>query len=165
MIFYLVLPFFALVLLVLQTTILNLFFLGKMGLEVSLIVVVYAGFYLGALRGGILAFILGFFLDCISGSITGVFTFFYVFVFFLSRLVSYRVYAEGVFFIMGFTFVCALLEGSFIILLYRMIHGVDIFANVFKLFLPQALVTAVLSPAIFTMLSYLEGKVNGGESN
>ena len=165
MIFYLVLPFFALVLLVLQTTIFNLFFLGKMGLEVSLIVVVYASFYLSTVRGGILAFILGFFLDCISGSITGVFTFFYVAIFFASRMISYRVYAEGVLFIMSFTFVCALLEGVFVVMLYKAIYGIEAFTSILNVYLPQALVTAVLSPAIFTMLSYLEGKVNGGESN
>lgn len=165
MIFYLVLPLFALVLLVLQTTILNLFFLGKMGLEVSLIVVIYAGFYLEVIKGGLLAFILGFFLDCINGSVTGVFTFFYVSVFFASRMISFKVYAEGVFFIMLFTFICALSEGLFILFLYKMIYNIDIFTNVFKVFLPQALVAAVLSPAVFTMLGFFERIADGGESN
>lgn len=165
MIFYLVLPLFALVLLVLQTTILNLFFLGKMGLEVSLIVVIYAGFYLDVIKGGILAFILGFFLDCIIGSVTGVFTFIYVCVFFISRIISFKVYAEGVFFIMIFTFTCALSEGFFILFLYKMIYGLDIFSNIFKIILPQALVAAVLSPAVFTLLGFFERMAYGGESN
>ncbi len=134
MIFYLILPLFSLILIVLQTTILNFFFLGKMGLEVSLIAVVYAGFYLGITKGGILAFVLGFFLDCIGGSITGLYTFFYVVVFFVSRIVSFRVYAEGVFFIMAFTFVCGIAEGILIILLYQVIYGIDIFLNMFKTF-------------------------------
>jgi rod shape-determining protein MreD len=165
MIFYLILPLFSLILIVLQTTILNFFFLGKMGLEVSLIAVVYAGFYLGITKGGILAFVLGFFLDCIGGSITGLYTFFYVVVFFVSRIVSFRVYAEGVFFIMAFTFVCGIAEGILIILLYQVIYGIDIFLNMFKTFLPQALVAGVLSPAIFTLLNFLERMVHVGESN
>ncbi|MFB3926438.1 MAG: hypothetical protein ACE14T_10330 [Syntrophales bacterium] len=149
MIFYLLLPVFSLILLVLQTTILDLFFLGKMGLEISLVVVIYAGFHLNASRGGILAFVMGFLLDCITGSITGLFTFFYVVVFFSSKIVSFRVYAEGLFFIMFFTLVCALSEGVFIMLLYRLIYGVDISTSLFRLFIPQALVAGVLSPALF----------------
>ncbi len=165
MIAWLLLPLFALVLVVLQTTILDLFFLKKMGLELSLIIVIYAGFYLGAIRGGFLALILGFFLDCISGTITGVFTFFYAVVFFVSRMISFRVYAEGVFFIMAFTFICALGEGLFITALYKLIFNIDIFTNLFNVFLPQALVAGVLSPAIFTLLSTFERVLYGGESN
>ncbi len=165
MIYYLSLPLFALLLLVFQTTFLNLFFMGKIGLEISLIVVIYAGFYLDEIKGGILAFILGFFLDCISGSAAGIFTFFYVGIFFISKLISFRVYAESEIFIMSFTFFCALLEGLFIILLYKIGFGLNILSDVIKTFLPQALIAGVLSPAVFTMLNLLERKGYGGESN
>jgi rod shape-determining protein MreD len=165
MIYYLFLPIFALLLLVFQTTFLNLFFMGKIGLEISLIVVIYAGFYLDEIKGGILAIILGFFLDCISGSAAGIFTFFYVGIFFISKIISFRVYAESEAFIMIFTFFCALLEGLFIVLLYKIGFGLNIFADVIKTFLPQALIAGVLRPAVFTMLNLLERKGYGGESN
>ena len=165
MIFYLVLPLLALIVTIFQTTILNLFFLGKMGLEISLILVIYAGFYLNSTKGGILAFVFGFVLDCISGSVTGLFTFYYVLVFFISRMISFRVYSEGVLFIMVFTFFSALSEGLFIIFLYKFVYGLNIFSKTFNLFVLQALMAGVLSPAVFTILNYFERIVYGGESN
>ena len=165
MIYYFVLPLFALILIVLQTTVLNLFFLGKMSLEVSLIAVIYAGFYLDSLKGGFLAFVFGFILDCLSGSVTGFFTFFYVSIFFVSHVISFRVYSEGVFFIMTFAFCCGFAEGLFIIFLYKVVYGLNIFVNMFDIFLPQALVAGVLSPVIFTMLNFFGRIVNAGEPN
>jgi cell shape-determining protein MreD len=78
MAYYIVIPFFALLLVVLQRTLLDLVFGGRIGIEVSLILVVWAGFHLDMLRGGVLAFVLGFLLDCLSGTILGLTTFVYV---------------------------------------------------------------------------------------
>ena len=77
----------------------------------------------------------------------------------------FRVYAEGVFFIMAFTFVCGIAEGILIILLYQVIYGIDIFLNMFKTFLPRRLWQGYSSPAIFTLLNFLERMVHVGESN
>jgi len=156
-IFYLLLPFFALTLLVLQTTVLSLFFLGKMGLEISLLIVIYAGFRMDPLRGGMLAFVLGFFLDCITGSVTGLLTFYYVAVFFVSRTVSFKVYAERYLFIVAFAFLCAFSEGLFIVLIYQVFYGVDVFPAIYKIFLIQALVLGLVSPLLFEGLGRLEG--------
>lgn len=164
MIYYLFLPVFSLLLIVFQTTVLDLFFMGKIGLEISLVLVVYAGFYLDIIKGGAMSFILGFFLDCVTSSITGLFTSIYVVIFFLSRAVSLRVYMEGLTFIMCFTFTCAFSEGIAIILIYKFFLGVDMFHDVLRVFLPQALVTGVLSPALFTIFSRFEVLLNGGEA-
>jgi len=51
MIYYLLLPVLLLLLVIVQITILELFSLGWVGMELSLIVVIYAGFHLDALRG------------------------------------------------------------------------------------------------------------------
>ena len=77
MIFYIVLPFLSLLLIVIQTMIADIFFFGKIGVELSLILVIYAGFRLDIMKGGILSFILGFFRDCINCSISGPYTFLY----------------------------------------------------------------------------------------
>ena len=45
MIYYLLLPVFSLFLLTIQITIFDILFFGKAGLEISLILVIYAGFY------------------------------------------------------------------------------------------------------------------------
>jgi rod shape-determining protein MreD len=164
MIFYLLLPLFSLILLVLQTTVLSLFFMGKMGLEISLIIVIYAGFRMDALKGGVLAFILGFFLDCLTGSVTGLLTFYYVAIFFISRTVSFKVYAERYLFIMAFAFLCAFSEGLFVALIYQVFYGVDVFPGIYRIFLVQALTLSLISPLLFILLGRLEGVVDVRES-
>jgi len=163
-IYYFVLPVFSLVLIVFQTTVLDLFFLCKIEFELSLILVVYAGFHLDIMKGGVLSFILGFFLDCITGSMTGLFTFIYVLIFSISRIVSSRVYLEGIAFIMGFTFICVFSEGIITVLVYKLICGVDMYSDVLRVFFPQALVASVLSPALFSIFERLEVLLNVGET-
>lgn len=164
MIYYLFLPVFSLLLVIFQTTILDLFFMGRIGLELSLALVVYAGFYMDITKGGILSFLLGFFLDCITGSASGLYAFVYVMIFLLCRVVSMRVYIGGFIFIMGFTFICAFSEGLAIILIYKFFFGVDMFYDVSRVFLPQALVIGVLSPALFTIFGRFEVLLDGREA-
>jgi rod shape-determining protein MreD len=161
--YYLLLPVISLVLLVFQTHVLNLLFLEKMGLEISLVLVIYAGFRFSVLRGGLLAFTSGFILDCLTGSMTGLFTLYYVAVFFISRALSFKVYAEKKLFIMAFTFFCAFSEVIFIAIIYRIFYDLHVFANIYGIFLIQALVIGLLSPALFTLCGRLEGWFNVGE--
>lgn len=157
MIYYLLMPIFSLFLIVFQSTVLDIFFLGKIRVELSLIVVLYAGFYMNMIKGGLLSFVLGFFLDCAASSVVpGLFIFLYMAIFFASKYISYRVYPEGLTFIMVFAFVCALSEGIFIFLLYKFIFGVNIFYDVINMYVPQSLVIAVLCPACFTLFYRLE---------
>ncbi len=69
--FYLVLLPLALLLVLFQKSILYLFFFGRVDVEISLILVIYAGFRLGVLRGALLSFVVGFFMDCMTGSVSG----------------------------------------------------------------------------------------------
>jgi rod shape-determining protein MreD len=164
MAYYIVLPFFATLLIVLQRTLLDLLFGGRIGVEVSLVLVIYAGFHLDMVKGGVLAFLLGFLLDCVSGTIMGLYTFIYVMVFILSFLLSPRIYGERMLFIMGYTFVCALLEGLVIFAVYWFIYGTDVSPGLLRTYLPQALVAGVLSPALFTLFNHLEAFVHAGEA-
>jgi rod shape-determining protein MreD len=164
MVYYIVLPFFATLLIVLQRTLLDLLFGGRIGVEVSLVLVIYAGFHLDMVRGGVLAFLMGFLLDCVSGTIMGLYTFIYVMVFILSFLLSPRIYGERMLFIMGYTFVCALLEGLVIFAVYWFIYGTDVSPGLLRTYFPQALVAGVLSPALFTLFHHLEAFVHAGEA-
>jgi len=92
MIYYLLMPVFALWLLVFQTTVLVLFVFGKIKLEISLLLVIYAGFHLDLIKGGILALVLGAFLDCMTSLIPGFHVIFYMLIFIISKSISYRVY-------------------------------------------------------------------------
>jgi hypothetical protein len=164
MIYYLLMPVFSIVLLAFQTTLFDLLFLGKIGVEVSLVLVVYAGFSLDIAKGGILSFILGFFLDCITSVVPGLFVFIYLLIFFISKIVSFKVYAEGILFIMGFTFLCALIEGVIIVTLYKTLYGINIFRDLSSIFLPQSLVVGIISPALFSLFYRLEVLLNAGET-
>ena len=164
MAYYIVLPFFTILLVVLQRTLLDLLFGGRIGVEVSLILVIYAGFLLDMVRGGVLAFLTGFLLDCVSGTITGLYTFTYVLIFLLSYLLSPRIYGERMLFIMGYAFMCVLLEGLFIFAVYWSVYGTDVSQGLLRTYLPQALVAGVLSPALFTLFNRLEATVHAGEA-
>lgn len=164
MIYYLLLPIFSIVLLALQTSLFDLLFLGKIGVEVSLVLVVYAGFSLDIAKGGILSFVLGFFLDCITSVVPGLFVFIYLFVFFISKIASFRIYAGGILFIMGFTFLCALTEGVIIVAVYKTLYEINIFHDISSVFLPQSLVVGIISPALFSLFNRLEVFINAGET-
>jgi rod shape-determining protein MreD len=156
MIYYLILPVLLLLLVIVQITILDLFSLGWIGMEISLIVVIYAGFHFDALRGGILSLILGFFLDCLTSSIFGLYMFLYVLIFYLSMIVSAKVYAGKPALIASFTGLCTLLEGLVIVLLYRFVFGADILYAILKIFIPQAVVVGILSPLFFSLFQRFE---------
>ena len=156
MIYYLLLPVLLLLLVIVQITILELFSLGWIGMELSLIVVIYAGFHLDAFRGGILSLLLGFFMDCLTSAIFGLYMFLYILIFSLSMIVEGKVYAGKPALIASFTGFCMLLEGLVIILLYRFVFGADILYAIPKVFLPQAVVMGLLSPLLFRLLHRFE---------
>jgi rod shape-determining protein MreD len=156
MIYYLLLPVLLLLLVIVQITILELFSLGLIGMELSLIVVIYAGFHLDALRGGILSLLLGFFMDCLTSGIFGLYMFLYTLIFCLSMIVEGKVYAGKPVLIASFTGFCMLLEGLLIVLLYRFVFGANILYAILKIFIPQAVVLGILSPLIFGLLQRFE---------
>ncbi|MEN6466251.1 MAG: rod shape-determining protein MreD [Syntrophaceae bacterium] len=163
MIYYVVMPIFSLLLLIFQVSFLDLMFFGKIGIEISLIVVIYAGFHLSIARGGSLAFVMGFIFDCITGSITGFHTFFYVLVFLAARLTSRRVYSEGTFFIVLFALAACLAQGVFLSLIYSFIYNVENFMKIMWIFIIQSIIAGFLSPAVFLLLDKMESVFYVGE--
>ena len=156
MIYYLLLPMLLLLLVIFQITILELFSFGWIGIELSLIVVIYLGFHLDTLRGGLLSLLLGFFLDCLTSAIFGLYMFLYVLIFYLSNHVGGKIYAGKPAMIASFTALCTLLEGLVIVLFYRSVFGADILDAIPKIFVPQAVVVGCLSPLCFILLQRFE---------
>ena len=163
MLFYLLAPVAAFLTIVLQKTLLDLVFVGKIGMQVSLILVVFAAFRLEPLKAGFFTFVTGFLFDCLSGSVVGVYTFYYVLVHLMSSLVAGRMYGEHMVFVMIFTFFCVMLEGFYVVALYRSVFDVDMSYNLYRVFFPQALVAGVLSPALFWGLQSVEAWVYAGD--
>lgn len=147
-----------------QITILDLFTLGRVGIEISLVIVTYAGFHLGTFRGGLLALMLGFFLDCLTSAIFGLYTFLYILIFYLSVIVAGKVYGEKPALIASFTALCTLLEGLVIVLLYRFLLSADILYTIPKVFIPQAIVMGFLSPLIFRLFHSFEVFLNAEDT-
>ena len=156
MIYYLFLPLLLLFLVIIQITILDIFALRWIDMEISLIVVIYSGFHLDAVRGSLLSLVLGFFLDCLTSAIFGLYTFLYIVIFYFSMIVAGKVYSEKPVFIASFTGLCALLEGLAIVLLYRFFFGADIFYAIPRIFIPQAVVLGLLSPLFFRFFQRFE---------
>jgi hypothetical protein len=161
-IYYLLLPLFSFFLIVFQTTIPGILFFEKITIELSLILVIYAGFHLGALKGGLICLFMGFMQDCLTGTVSGFFVLLYMLIFTASLLVSLRVYAARVSFIMGFTLICALLEGLMIAALYLFINRLNVLPEVMRVVVPQALLLAVLSPALFNLFHRIEVTLSNG---
>ena len=163
MIYYLLMPVFSLLLIMFQTTVLDILFLGKIRLEISLILVVYAGLHMDVVKGGVLSFVMGFLLDCMTSLIPGLFTFIYMVIFLVSKSVSCRFYPENITFVILFTFICTFSEGIIIFLIYQFMFGVNILNNILNTYLLQSLAIAVLAPVCFTLFYRLEALLNEGK--
>lgn len=164
MIAYLALPLFSLLVIIVQKTLPEILFFHKVGVEISLVLVVYAGFHFSAIRGGLLAFFTGFLLDCLSGSVMGFFTTVYVLLYFFAYLVSRRVDTRRTFIIVVFTGLCVVFEGALIMLLYRYIYEAG---DIFPLLGMTALQAAVLgaaSPLLFNVFNQFEVLVINGSA-
>jgi len=157
MILYLFLPLFLLLLIILQNTVSEILFFGVVGMEISLILVIYVGFRLDVFKGGMISFLLGFFLDCFTGSFSGFYALIYVCVFLVSMSASLRITLEKAPLIMLFTLMCALLEGIMITILYPLIYNIDIISiPALTAYLPQTLIVVLVSPVFFQIFRRIE---------
>ena len=161
---YLGLLFFGMILIGLQTMIANLFFSGKLVVEISLLMVLFAGFNLPWVRGGIFCFVTGFWLDCFMGSVSGLFALIYLAFFLLAKFVSPRVYKEKIFFIMIFVSFCSLAEGMLVILFYRLAFDLDKLRHLGDVFLPQAIIVGLLAPSVFSLFQRLKVFAHAGNT-
>jgi rod shape-determining protein MreD len=157
MIYYLLLPFAAVLLVVLQGTLADILFSGLLTLELTLIVVIYAGFHLDLWKGMTLAFVMGLVVDGLSGSVLGLFTLIYLLIFLLSLFVSSRMASEKLYLIAAFSLICSLVESWALVLLYGFVFEFDMFSKIFPVFVPQAVLVSVLSVCFFYAMRKVEG--------
>lgn len=163
MIYYLLVPVLSLLLVVLQASIADILFSGRLVLEVSLIALIYAGFRLDLMKGLALALILGFVYDCLSGSVLGLFTFIYVVIFLGSFFISIMFATEKLYFIALFSFICSFLEGFLVILFYNLAYGLDIVKVTPLMWFSRAVITSLLTVLFFYILHRAEGFLDGNE--
>lgn len=164
MTYYLLLPVVLLLLVITQITLLDLLTLGWVGMEISLVVVIYCGFHLGAFRGSIISVMLGFFMDCLASGFFGLYMFLYILIFYLTLFAAQMVYSEKPFLLAVFTGLCTLLEGLLIVLIYRLLSGGDILYVIPKIFIPKAILLGLLSPFLFHLFHRIEVLLHAEES-
>ncbi len=156
MVYYLLLPFLSILLIVLQNTVADIIFSGTMILELSIIMLVYAGFRFDLVKGSISAFVLGFVFDCISGSVLGLFALIYVLIFLFSFFVSAMLMTEKMFLIALFTFFCVVVEEFIVVMFYKLFYGFDMLPNVPAAFWLQAFIVGLLAPVFFYLMRRVE---------
>lgn len=164
MIYYLILPVFSLLLLTVQIGVFDALFFGKIAPEISLILVVYAGFFMNIVRGGVLSVLLGFCMDSVIGVEPGFFLLSYALIFLICKGVAFKVYVGGRIFALGFTFLCALFEKLLVVLLYRVLYGMNVLGDIITTSFIQAAVTALFTPVFFALFLRLEAWLHVWES-
>jgi rod shape-determining protein MreD len=156
MIYYFGFPFFLLFLIVLQNIVSDILFFGIVEVELSMILVLYAGFHLDVIRGGLLSIVAGFLLDCASGSVSGLHTVTYLSLFLVSMAASTRLSLDKPSLVMVFTLIMALFKNMIITVLYALIYGVDPSINMLRFYIPQILIVVLISPLFFHIFSSIE---------
>jgi len=156
MVYYLLLPFFSILLVVLQTALTDILFSGRFVVEISVIVIIYAGFRLSLIKGALLAFTLGFVFDCIAGYDIGLFTSIYLLIFLFAFFASEKIVIEKNHVIAVLAFFCFTLETFIVAMFYKLIYGFDMLSNLSIYLFLQALIVSLLSPVFFKIISQIE---------
>lgn len=149
MTFYLLLPWSLLMLVVFQHAVLGTIFFHSIAVEISLVLVIYAGLRMAALKGSILSLILGLMMDCITGVSSGFYALIYTSIFLMVYLVSLQVYAKSTIFVVLFTLCCGFVEGVWLLVLNQIIYGTNIISDLILYFLPQLVIVSLISPFLF----------------
>ena len=152
MLYYLSLSILSILLIVLQSTISDMVFSNFFVFEMSLVVVIYAGFHLDLIKGTILAFFLGFVLDCIGGSVLGLFAFIYIIVFWCSFFISDLLDTEKIHVIVFFSFFCAFLKEIILNVFYYLAFDIKLLPNIYFIIFMQALVIGLVAPMFFYLM-------------
>ncbi len=156
MMYYVLLPFMAVVLVVAQSKLAEILFSGLVTLEISLIVVIYAGFRLDLWKGEALSFVMGLAMDCLSGPVLGLFTLLYVSIFLLAWFASSQIDSERLYLIAGFSLICAMAESLVLVLIYQFVFEFDMVGKILPVLAPQTLLVSVLSVCFFYAMRRVE---------
>lgn len=161
MIRYFFLPVLALLVVLVQETILFSLTFDALRINLTLLLAVYGGFFLEEKEGLVLSFTLGMLLDGLLSVIPGVYVFCYVFVFFLARWMSGRVNPAKIWPLALFAFLVSFVEFIFLSVLYGLFFEKDLSGEFFRIYLPQAAVACIICPVVFPLFDRIAGMSRG----
>lgn len=152
MLYYILLLILSILLIVLQSTITDVIFSNCFIFEMSIVVVIYAGFHLDLIKGTVLAFILGLLVDCVGGSVLGLYAFVYSIAFWFSFFISDLLDTEKIHVVIFFSFFCALLKEIILNIFYYLAFNINLFLNTYYIIFTQALVISLIAPLLFYLM-------------
>ncbi len=164
MICYFIVPLGVLALVGFQVTFFDILFIGALRVELSLVLVIFAGFRVSIPKGGLLAFALGFCLDALVGTIPYFYLTMYMLMFAIAKILSLRMYAEHNIVIMLVTALASLCEGGLMVLVFRYFYESDMGLGVVWPILVQALILGGISPLLFSIFDRIERLLSANES-
>jgi len=140
--------------LLLQTTVLPLAAVGRATPDLLLIICVYLGLHQHTVGGAVGAFVLGYLQDTFSGSVAGLNAFGMCLVFTVVYLTSRRLWVDNAVSKVAVVFLASLLKTAAILALVALFMSVDgLGRTIVSYLLAEAVLAAVLSPAIFAVLA------------
>ena len=149
--------FIGFIYLIINTALLSFFIPPLVIPDILVILVFYLGIYRPSWKGALASFILGYFADVFSGGTIGISSFSLTLIFFIVYLMSKKI--DFTLPLVRILWVCiAVILNAFLIYgILRMIGPRrEILFSFFKLILPNALITGMVSPIFFYMMERLE---------
>jgi rod shape-determining protein MreD len=147
-------------LVVAQKTIADILTFHRLTVEISLLFVLYAGFYMGIFRGITLTLLTGFLVSTLTGTVSGLYMFSYMTLFCLTSLVSARVCIEQPHLIMIFTFCLAMLEGAMLMIISRYFLGAPLAYPLLQTIIPNVFILSLISPLVFQGFRKFEAMIH-----
>ena len=148
---------FAVTALLLQTTVLPLASIDRATPDLLLIMCVYLGIHQHTVGGAIGAFFLGYLQDAFSSSMLGLNAFGMSLVFTIVYLTSRRLWVDNAISKIVVVFLASVLKTLAILALVALFTSVEGSSNnALRYLLVEAMLAAILSPAIFAVLAHTE---------
>src|ERR1035437_4694562 len=145
---------FAIAALLLQTTLLPLASIGRATPDLLLIMCGYLGLHQHTMGGAVRAFFLGYLQDTFSGSVLGLNAFGMCLVFTIVYLTSRRLWVDNAISKVVVVFLASVLKTLAILALVALFMSVEGLSNsVLRYLFIEAMLGAILSPAIFAILA------------
>jgi len=143
--------------LLLQTTVLPLAAVGRATPDLLLIICVYLGLHQHSVAGALGAFVLGYLQDTFSGSTIGLNAFGMCLVFTVVYLTSRRLWVDNAISKIVVVFMASVLKTMAILALVAVFMSVDgLWQTILGYLVIEALLAAVLSPAVFALLAHTQ---------
>ena len=143
--------------LLLQTTVLPLAAIGRATPDLLLIMCVYLGLHQHTVGGALGAFSLGYLQDAFSGSVAGLNAFGMCLVFTVVYLTSRRLWVDNTISKIAVVFLASVLKTVAILVLVALFLSIEgLGRTMLSYLLIEAVLAALLSPAVFALLSHTQ---------